>query len=285
MANTVNMISAVDREKFMDDFKEVNERTEAELARTVRSDGVCAAGQVHFDIVDPTEEAEERTRDGKLPVSQLGLDRASAFLKEHHKKFGITDFDAFVSNPNVRKQQASKSVISINKARDRLIYNAAKSAPNIFNGGASIVLDNFGTVSELVEGLWDNDVPNDGEVYGIITVRQELQLLKIEEFKNADYVDVRAVNEGAGTKRMRHFMGINWMTWTGIDGRKTNAAECMIYHKTALGHMGEGDPQPLAGTNEEEDYHWTRARTRHAATVCLDRSILRFRADDTAALA
>ena len=234
MSSTVNQITAVDREKFTDDFKEVHERTEAELKRTVRSDGVMNAGKVHFDIVDPVEEGEERTRDGKIPLSQLGLDRETATLVEHHKKYKITAFDAFRHNPNVRQQQAKKSVIAVNKSRDRLIYNTAKSAPTIANGGASIVMNSFGTVSNLVEQLWDNDIPNDGNVYGIITVRQEFQLLQIEEFKNADYVDVRAVKEGAGTKRMRHFMGVNWMTWTGIDGKKTPNAECMIYHLSLI---------------------------------------------------
>jgi hypothetical protein len=281
----VNMIDTVDREIFNDEFHEDYERTEPELLRFVNTNGIIQAGTVHFDIIDPTDEAEERARDGKIPKSQLGMSRVSTGIQEKFKSFKIDDFDLFKNNPNVRNQQVKKSIIACNKSIDRKIYNTLKSGQQMYNGGAAVVLNSFGTCLDLLDQLWSDEIPNDGTVTALISTRAEAQLLKIEEFKNANaYVDVKPVNEGAGTKKVRKWLNVNWVTWTGMDGMKTNAADCMLWHPTACGHMLDGMPVTNLFYNDEDDYHGNWARIRHGGVVCLQRGILRFRHDDTAPL-
>ncbi len=280
----VSTVDETTREIFFDEFKDDYERTDSELERMCDTDAIVKADTANWDVVDPTDEAEEKGRDGKIKVSKLGLGRVSAPIKQKYKKHEIDSLDEFTKNPNIRSKQVQKEIIACNKSKDRLIYNTLKTAPQLYNDGTAVVLNDFGRIADMADSLWSDDIPNDGNVFGIITTRAEAQMMKIQEFKNADYVDVQPVKEGAGTKRFRHFMGVNWATWTGIDGRGSATAECMFFHKTAIGHMTDGTPMTHIGWDDQDDFYFSWARIRHAATVCLPRGIRRFRHDDTAAL-
>ena len=114
----VNQITSQFRTQYNDEFKFDYEREPSLLKQTVRNDGAQHGSTVKWDVVDPSDAANVRTRDGLIPVSQLGLSQATGTMEEHFKKYQIDSFDLFRANPNTRAAQARKGRASINKSID-----------------------------------------------------------------------------------------------------------------------------------------------------------------------
>ena len=92
---------------------------------------------------------------------------------------------------------------------------------------------------EQIEALDDNDVPNDGLRYGLLTPRAWSQCMTVEEFASADYVgaDGMRFKEGAPVHQMwKNWMNIKWKVHTGLPGKKTATAKVFTYHANAIGY-------------------------------------------------
>lgn len=279
------MVSQIDnlfRIKFTDEFKYDFERDQALMKMTVRSDGVVMADTVRFDIVDPSDGAVEKGRDGKVPKSDLGLGQAIATNRKIHKKYQIDNFDAFRGNPNIRAAMNKRGISSINKGIDQLIIDTLDTTTVEVAGGAT-TLSTLATVLTWTTSLWNRDVPNDGSVFAAITPNAEAQLMRVAEFKSADFIDVKPMIEGAKPQRLRRWLGVNWLVHTGLTGAGTSSARCYLYHSSAIGHHVSGEPAPHLFDSEEDDYFGVRYDATHAAAICLPRGIIRLLHNDTAA--
>jgi hypothetical protein len=91
---------------------------------------------------------------------------------------------------------------------------------------------------QMVEALDDNDVPDDGMRFGLLTPRAWSFAMTVEEFASSDYVgasDLPFANSGFSQK-FRSWMGVNWLRHTGLTGKGTNAAKVFAYHADAIGY-------------------------------------------------
>lgn len=279
----VNQIPALFRTKYIDEFRMDFDRERSILSQTVKGDGIVGAETVKWDVVDPADEAREKTRDGKIPASQLGLSQVSATLRNIHIKYNIDDFDAFMTNPNVRSAMSKKGAAAIRKSVDNKIVTTLDTTSVQLNSGSAVSFSTFGTFLNWTTTLWNNDVPNDGRVWGIVSPNANAQMLRITEYKSADFVPIGAVSEGQRTMGYREWLGVKWLMFTGLTGRGTSAAKCYIYHEEAIGHMLSGEPEPVFYVNDEDAYSGVRYEAKDAAAICLPRGICRAVHDDTAA--
>lgn len=278
----VNQVDTLFRTKFMDEFKYDFEREQALMKMTVRSDGVVMADTVKFDIVDPSDGAVEKGRDGKVPKSDLGLSQATATLRKIHKKYQIDNFDIFRGNPTIRAAMNRRGISSINKGIDKLIIDTLDTTSVEVAGGAT-TLSTLATVLTWTTTLWNKDIPNDGNVYAVITPNAEAQLMRVSEFKNADFITELPMIDGAKPQKLRYWMGCKWLVHTGLTGAGTSSARMYLYHQSAIGHMVSGEPSPNLFESQEDDYVGVRYEAIHAAAICLPRGIVRLLHNDTAA--
>lgn len=282
---SVSTITALERTKFVDEFKEDFERTKTMLKRCVRSDGLMSAGTVKWDVVGLSEEAQTRTRNGDIPESELGLSQVTGTPKEHFMKYRIDSFDAFRSNPNVRAVQYKKALAATNRAIDKEIVTQADTATNIINSGSAISFAVLSTFLTWTTQLWDADVPNDGRVWGILTPKANAQMLRINEYKSSDFVTVRPMENGIPAMGYRRWLDVNWITFTGLTGRGTATAKCHLFHEDAIGHQIAGDPEVHAYYKEDQDRSEVWSKVWHVGKLCLQRGIVSAIHDDTAAFA
>lgn len=278
----VNQVDTLFRTKFMDEFKYDFEREQALMKMTVRSDGVVMADTVKFDIVDPSDGAVEKGRDGKVPKSDLGLSQATATLRKIHKKYQIDNFDIFRGNPTTRAAMNRRGISSINKGIDKLIIDTLDTTSVEVAGGAT-TLSTLATVLTWTTTLWNKDIPNDGNVYAVITPNAEAQLMRVSEFKNADFITELPMIDGAKPQKLRYWMGCKWLVHTGLSGAGTSSAKMYLFHQSAIGHMVSGEPSPNLFESQEDDYVGVRYEAIHAAAICLPRGIVRLLHNDTAA--
>ncbi len=282
---SINMVSDLDRTKFNDEFKVDFERDVSLLKKTTRNDGMPNAGTIQWDVVDPSDVALERTRDGDIPESQLGLSKVTAVPKEVFKKYRIDTFDAFKSNPNIRTQHYKKIMSSINRAIDQLVIDQLDGTSVAINSGSAASFATLATVLDWTSTLWAKDVPNDGKVWGVVTPRAMAQFMRINEFKSVDFVTVRPAENGIPALGYRRWMDVNWMVHTGLTGIGTSTAKCYLYHESAIGHCISGDPEMHTYFYEPQKRYESYGSVMHAAKVCLPRGIVRAVHDDTAAFA
>ena len=282
----INNTEATMRVDYSDEWHKDFERETSMLKPTVNSTGIVRAKTVTFDTASVTGRAKTRQRDGELPYSRPDTNQVSKDLYEHFEPYIIDDWDLFRNNSETRALYMQKARAVVYREMDQMIVDELDQTTVELNSGSAIAFSQLSTFLTWTTTLWNNDVPADGNVYGLVTPAAWAQMMRIPEFKSSDYTVVKRADEGAPMQgEMRSWMGVKWMMFTGLTGHGTATASCYIYHKSAIGHKDDGNPTFMAGYDDKNDQHWCWARVRHCAKAILTRGIVRAVHDDTAAFA
>jgi|TARA_R110001583_G_scaffold102740_7_gene249379 hypothetical protein len=120
---------------------------------------------------------------------------------------------------------------------------------------------------QVCEALDDNDVPNDGGRYGLLTPRAWSQAMTVKEFNSSDYVGPNglAFTEGAPlSQKWKSWNNVLWKVHTDLPGKGTATAKVFVYHKNAIGY-GYGAHAGNVAENEgvSADITWHGDRASH----------------------
>jgi hypothetical protein len=90
----------------------------------------------------------------------------------------------------------------------------------------------------FITSLLNNDVPNDGNIFCLVTPNVWGFLMVVDEFKRSDYVTDANLPYVAGATGMtfKRWMNANWCIHTGLVGKGTAAATLLAYHKNSTGY-------------------------------------------------
>lgn len=151
---------------------------------------------------------------------------------------------------------------------------------------------------EFAESAWKNDVPNDGQVYAVVTPRCWSQFMTLDQFQQADYVgaDGQSYRQGpsVGRGRWKDWMGIKWKMQTGLPGQSTATAKVFIWHKMAVGYAVAQSAGNVAGNEAvAADITWHGDRAAHFvnhmmsgnAVMIDDTGVIEGNLNDTTAIA
>ena len=150
---------------------------------------------------------------------------------------------------------------------------------------------------EWCEALDDNDVPNDGQRYGLLTPRMWSQAMTVEEFASADFVQGNGLpfTQGAPVAmRWKTWNGVLWKVHTGLPGKGTATAKCFLYHKTSTGYATGAHAGNVAANQEvAADITWHGDHAAHfvnhmmsgGAVLIDDTGVIEGNLDDTAVIA
>jgi hypothetical protein len=149
----------------------------------------------------------------------------------------------------------------------------------------------------FAEAAWDNDVPNDGMVFGALTPRAWSQLSLLDEFSSSDWVgsDNLPYKVGMPTGgKFKEWNGVKWMMHTGLPGKGTATAANFLWHKNSIGY-GCGAHANNNAENDavRADIWWSGERQAHLITHCMSggaclidtTGVIQATIDDTAAIA
>ena len=278
---SVNQISDIDRIAYNEEFKVDYEREKSLLSKCVRTDGLQKAGTITWDVVDPSEQAQTRTRDGEIPIAQLGLGQVTATPQEDFGgKYTIDNFDAFRTNSNVRSMQMRKAGAACYRKRDQLIINALDAATAT---QGTIAFSSLGPILKWVSDLEDNDIPtDDGKVWGVVTPKALRQMMRINEFKSADFIETKKMENGLPSLGFYRWLGVNWFSHTGLTGKGTSTATCHMFHESAIGAQAAGEPDYHAYYYEPQHRWENYAVIMHCSKLCLPRGVQKAVHNDTA---
>jgi len=120
---------------------------------------------------------------------------------------------------------------------------------------------------QIVEALDNNDVPNDGGRYGLLTPRMWSQASTVKEFNSSDYVGANGLplTEGAPlSQRWKEWNGVLWKVHTDLPGKGTSTAKIFAYHKNAVGYAsGAHAGNVAANEGVAADITWHGDRASH----------------------
>lgn len=237
-------ISTAFVKSYEDDVKDAFQRQGSLLLNTVRYEpGIVGSTHDFFRIGTGT--ATTKARHGTITPMNQTHTNLTATLADFYAGDWVDKLDENKISINEKQALARGGAMALGRKIDDQITTvmAATTETTVtWVQTSSNAIRN--ALIEMAEALFDNDVPNDGECYGLLTPRAWASAMTVEEFSNSQYVgtDSLPFKEGVPTSmRMKEFLGVKWMLHTGLPGKGTSAANVYAYHKTAVGYASGQD--------------------------------------------
>jgi len=159
----------------------------------------------------------------------------------------VDRLDELKTNIDERRVVANAGAYALGRKTDDLIITALEGIGSGINvTGSGNLADTVGfTVDKVyaaLEYLNNNDVPDDGQRYAVVSPAAWSDLLAITAFASADYTG-NDLPYKAGYGTMRSWLGVTWMTHSGLIVNGGGDRQNYIYHRSAIGHAVGADIQ------------------------------------------
>lgn len=261
------------------------EQRQALLRDTVTTDVQIDGNSAVFLVADSgSARAVTRGANGLITGRPDNLAQNTCTLIELHDKPIKTNFNIFSSQGDQRRimQEGSRGVI--NREMDLQIITQLQAST--VNTGAAVP----GTVTLFTKAqtmLGNASVPYDGNVTLLCTPAFLGYLQLAPEFSNAQYVDVKpnaGSNDPSWKDRPQMYRWRNTLIipHPALPGIGTSAAECYLYHKSAVGHaMNTGGIKVNVGYNEEHDYSFAHTFVYAQSKLLQNAGVITLNHDDS----
>jgi hypothetical protein len=206
------------------------QRTGSKLRNTVRFKNNVKGSSTTFQKVGKGT-ANTKTRNGLVPVMSIDHSPVECTLTDYYAGDWLDSLDEMKIGYDERSVIVNAGAYALGRKTDDLIINALKTGTNVVGDGTaglskSLILQAFATLNE-------NDVPDDGQRFGLVGANEWNALLNLAEFSDSDYVgDEFPWLKGTESRK---WLGIVWIMHTGLPVA-SGVRTCFIYHKTAIGH-------------------------------------------------
>lgn len=186
---------------------------------------------------------------------RLGSDvRIACLLQDYYAGDWVDQLENLKTNINEQQIVAKAEAYALGHKSNELIINAMMGAKHNINEG-QMCWDTIEVASVLMEYA---NVPNDGQRFAVVGWKQWSELLNIQEFADADYLNNdESPWEGTQVKR---WLGTIWLPHSGLP-KDGNVRSCFWYHRSAIGHA--------IGDKVTTRITWHEDRAAHFINNCL----------------
>lgn len=290
-------VSALFQTEYQEDVHLVFQRTGSYLKPTVRNKPSVVGSSTKFNVAGKGT-ASTKSRHGQVPPMNADRSLVTCTLEDWYAGDWVDDLDTAKHDTDEKQTIANTGAMALGRKSDELII----AALNGVGSGQELAwtLTNKETVENslllMTELLFGGDVPNDGQNYGLLTLRAWNQAMKVESFNNADFVGVdgQEFRKGPSTGgKFKDWNGIKWQFHTGLPGVGTATAETYVYNKTAVGFAmakhaknNASNPAIMADITWHGDHAAWFVNHMFSAGACRieDAGIVESTLDDTAAI-
>jgi len=236
--------------QFEREVHEAYQRQGSKLRQTVRTiSNVNGASAVFQKVGLGT--ASTKSTHGLVPVMNLDHSNVEVTLQDYYAGDWLDKLDEIKLNHDERQVIASAGAYALGRKTDEMII-AALSNATATTSDANVGMTKA-KLLEAYEILGTNEVPDDGQRFCVVGVKQWSELLQIEEFSSADYVGNEELPwQGSQAKK---FLGTTFMVHSGLPIDGSDVRSCFWFHKTAIGHA--------IGAEVETDITWHGDRAAH----------------------
>ena len=226
------------------------QRMGSKLRNTVRTSNSVKGSSCVFQKVGKGT-AMTKSSGGVVPVMNLEHTAIEVALADYYAGDWIDKLDEIKLNHDERQVIASAGAYALGRKTDEMIITALGNATDSVSDDTSGMTK--AKLLEAYEILGAKDIPDDGQRFCIVGVKQWSDLLQIEEFSSADYVGNEELPwQGSQAKK---FLGTTFMVHSGLPIDANDVRSCFWFHKTAVGHA--------IGAEVETDITWHGDRAAH----------------------
>jgi len=248
-----------------------------------------------FQVIG-TGAATTKARHGTITPMNQTHSTATATLADFYAGDWVDALDEAKINIDERDALARSGAMALGRKIDSQIFtvmDASNSGTTTWNVTTEKRIRS--ALLTMVQALYSNDVPNDGQLFGALSPVQWAMAMTVEEFKNSDYVTASGLpfTEGAPVARYKEWMGVKWTMHTGVPSAGSSGAKPFVWHKSAVGYASGKHPKNFANRGAVvADITWHGDRAAHfinhmmsgGAVVIEAAGIREGSVDDTAAL-
>ena len=265
--------------QFEREVHEAYQRQGSLLRATVRSKNNVKGASTTFQKIGKGV-ASTKARHGKVTPMNVDHTPVECILQDYYAGDYVDKLDEAKINHDERMVIANAGAWGLGRKTDELIIAQADQTSSFVGSYASGLTRTL--LLQAVEALDDNDVPDDGQRWGLLTPRQWSIALTVAEFASADFVgdDLPFIQRN----RTRSWLGVNWMRHTGLPGKGTANAVCFTYHKNALGHGSGADVTSDITWHGDRAAHFVNNMMSQGACLIDAEGVIEIRVDDTATI-
>ena len=222
---------------FQADVHQAYQQTGSKLKNAVRSKGGVKGSSTVFQKVGKGS-ASQKARHGLVPVMSIDHSPVECELLDYYAGDWVDALDELKLSIDERQVVVNAGAYALGRKTDELIIEALNKAPADSAVGDYTKALSKKDILDAFAKLNANNVPDDGQRFGLVGPHQWNALLNIAEFSNSDYAgDNLPFLKGTESRK---WLGINWIMHTGLPLNGTSR-DCFIFHKTAIGHASGQD--------------------------------------------
>lgn len=242
--------------------------------------------------------ATTKARHGTITPMNQTHTAHEATLADFYAGDWVDKLDEAKINIDERDALAKSGAMALGRKVDSQIETllAAANTDNVTITVTSAATVRAGLLT-MAANLYDNDVPNDGDVFAALGPIMWARAMTVNEFASSDFVGASglAYNIGVPTGgKFISWMGIKWIMHTGLTGKGTSVSNAYVWHKSSIGYGAGKHAGNVAGNGSvSADITWHGDRAAHfinhsmsGGGVTIDaEGIIEGQSDDTAAIA
>jgi len=249
------------------------------LLSTIRRQNNVVGSSTTFQVIGKGA-ATTKARHGSITPMNQSHNAVECTLADFYAGDWVDKLDQTKVQHDEKEAIANGGAWALGRKADEQVLTAA--------GGATVSVGDYSTgitrslLLQASEKLDDNDVPRDGQRFGLLTPRSWSIAMTVPEFADADFVgnDLPFLS-GA---QPRTWMGIHWMVHTGLPGKGTNQARNYVYHRSALGYASGADITADITWHGDRAAFFVNHMMSGGAALIDATGVVEIRVDDTVAI-
>lgn len=277
--------------------KDVYQRQGSYLKNAVRlKPGVVGSTAVFQKIGKGV--ATTKSRHGTITPMNQTHTAPSCTLADFYAGDWVDKLDEAKTNINERDAIARGGAMALGrKVDDQITTVLDTTTQTVVTITVSAKANILAGALSLTEGLWANDVPNDGNNFAVITPRLWSQFMLLDQFQRGEYVRADGQAWVAGPAmgaKWKDWQGLKWKMQTGLPGATTATAKGFAWNLDAVGYASAASAGNIAGNDMvAADITWHGDRAAHfvnhmmSGQACMidDAGVIESNHNDTTAIA
>lgn len=245
----------------------------SKLRNTIRTKAGVTGESTTFQVIGNVD-VGTKSREGKVPRSHPTHAPVEVTLADRYASVLIDDLDELKIQHDERGVQAKNIAAAMGKDTDDIITTAMDASANSNNVSTAETFSAASTPIGMMEDFGNSSIPFDGELYAVVCWEAWGDLLDMDEFSNADYVQSENLwFEGVTAKQ---WLGFKWFPHENLPKDGSNDAKNFFYHRSSCGHAIGADYSQRIDYLAEYDSNQVMAKMSHGAgliddTACIER--------------
>jgi hypothetical protein len=237
--------------QYESEVHEVYQQMGSKFRNTVRTKNGIVGESTTFQKVGKGA-ASTKARHGEITPMTIDHTPVTCTLADWYAGDYVDKLDELKINHDERRVIVNAGAYALGRKTDELIIAQAETTTNITPAASGLDLD---AVLAALESLGSRDAfEGGGGLYAFVGWKQWADLMKIEDFKDADRIGGEDLPFKQTGVKGRKWLDTVWMPHTGLT-LDTAERQCLWYNSTALGHA--------IGADVSTDIDWEGRKAAH----------------------